>query len=489
MSVFAFRDLPFEVKDEIFSKLDRDSMIAASNVCLSWRKVIHSLTSVSTSNCDADVKEKLEKCGWILGSHDVERCNCIELNLSLYKFIGDVPFACSELLPTRFSADYKGFLLSKHKVLVHSDIYGKGFSIFDLSQEKWEQIELFDKLRIVQTCHQVNMRGIWFDVVEKIISVGVQNQTLVIAMEEQFAASEAEMRRALMNKFGFNVDLDGFYDDYCSMTYEGFSRKKIVVWNHETLEFITELDINEEKVLEFAGEEYNGNDIIINCIGMAGNKLVVNLLVEDVECEDRFLIQIWKLDPEITSHENFSYLTTINHNLESGCVTGMFMNSNLLCLANRTHPEEKLILHVFHFDDLSLRSTTVLEDPQRESHHISIEEGSYKIAVLEMWNNKLNVFKFEAANEPICLKIDLNYLVKNPGSMFLANFLMGKIMLINQSGSQFQCIIVNEDGEVVEGNRQDFSLDDLEDVTFCDDGIVSVSSSTMRQQVNFYHTK
>ena len=248
MSVFAFRDLPLEVKDKIFSKLDRDSVIAASHVCLSWRKVIHSLTSVSTSNCDANVKEKLEKCGWILGSHDVERCNCIELNLSLYKFIGDVPFACSELLPTRFSADNKGFLLSKHKVLLHSDIYGKGFSIFDLSQEKMEQNEL-------QTSHQVNMRGIWFDVVEKIISVGVQNQTLVIAMEEQFAASEAEMRRALMNKFGFNVNLDGFHDDYCRMSYEGFSRKKIVVWNHETLEFITELNINEEKALEFAGEE------------------------------------------------------------------------------------------------------------------------------------------------------------------------------------------------------------------------------------------
>ena len=113
MSVFAFRDLPFEVKEKIFPQLDRDSVIAASNVCLSWRKVIHSLTSMkTTSNCDPDLKEKLEKCGWIFGGHDLERCKCIELNLGLFKFIGEVSFACNELQPIRFAAVNKRYLLS-----------------------------------------------------------------------------------------------------------------------------------------------------------------------------------------------------------------------------------------------------------------------------------------------------------------------------------------------------------------------------------------
>ena len=61
--------------DEIFSWLDRESLISASNVCLSWRKVIHELTSLSALKCDSDVKEKLEKCGWIFGEHDFENCN------------------------------------------------------------------------------------------------------------------------------------------------------------------------------------------------------------------------------------------------------------------------------------------------------------------------------------------------------------------------------------------------------------------------------
>ena len=242
------------------------------------------------------------------------------------------------------------------------------------------------------------------------MSAGVENQTLVIAIEERFAVDEMDVFRALLNKYGHNSELySGYQKEYWDKMNDDFNSNKIVVWNHETSELITELNINEEKVLEITGDEFNWNDISINFIEMAGGKLAVNLVMSRY----RFLTQIWKLDTEITSLENLSYLTTIDHNLERGCVIGMYMNSNLLCLANRTYREETLILHVCHFDDLSLRTTTVLEDPQRDSHHISIEEGSNEIAVLEKWNNTLKVFKFEAANEPFCLKIDLNYLVKN----------------------------------------------------------------------------
>ena len=84
----AIGDIPSEVLDEILSDLDGESMIVASKVCLLWRRVVHEFTSLRASKCDPELKEKLEKCGWIFGEHDFEFCKCIELNIGLFKFIG-----------------------------------------------------------------------------------------------------------------------------------------------------------------------------------------------------------------------------------------------------------------------------------------------------------------------------------------------------------------------------------------------------------------
>ena len=60
----AFGDLPLVVLDKIFSFFDNETITNASNVCLSWRQFIHKKTT--PSNCDKDLVEKLEKCGWTM---------------------------------------------------------------------------------------------------------------------------------------------------------------------------------------------------------------------------------------------------------------------------------------------------------------------------------------------------------------------------------------------------------------------------------------
>ena len=51
-----------------------------------------SIKKTTPSNCDSDLVDKLAKCGWTMSyDHDIEKCKCIELNLSLLKFVRKQP--------------------------------------------------------------------------------------------------------------------------------------------------------------------------------------------------------------------------------------------------------------------------------------------------------------------------------------------------------------------------------------------------------------
>merc|ERR1712098_348126 len=199
----------------------------------------------------------------------------------------------------------------------------------------------------------------------------------------------------------------------------------------------------------------------------------------------RYLTQIWTLDTENPSAANLSHLTTLEHDFtyREDYVYSMMMNDKILCLEIYTYDGEKLLLHVFHFSGLSSEShATVLElakeeDNEVQLYNVRLDDLSNKIAVL-LSDSILNVYTLEADTDPVCLKINLNNLdVKNPKNLLMANFLMGKSVLVLNSDSQFQCIIVTEDGEVVEGNKLEFQLGDVKHLTFTADGIISFSKS------------
>merc|ERR1719394_817346 len=136
------------------------------------------------------------------------------------------------------------------------------------------------------------------------------------------------------------------------------------------------------------------------------------------------------------------------------------MNSKLLCLQANKKRGEEIFLNVFLIDDLSTSTTTSVGKGLLHLFQTDIEEGfSNRIAVFRKLDNSLKVYKFFDDNDVFCLEIDLNPVVSmNPGSLLMANFLMGKIMFILKSESQFQCIIVTEEGEVIKGNKQEFQL-------------------------------
>jgi len=402
----AIGDLPSEVLDEIFSNLDGESMIVASKVCLLWRRVVHEFTSLRASKCDTELKEKLEKCGWIFGEHDFEYCKCIELNIGLFKFIGSESLSCQELFCDRQSQSL--YLLPQNKLFNNGFSYGAGILMYDLRQGKFEQSYLLGE----NTSH-------W-----PVYAARVQDQTLIIK-------------------------------DYDS----------IMVWNLKTDQNVSELNFR-GKAFEFTGDRNCRIGLVDFAIGR--HKLALHLAIRSEHRVQLRITQIWKLDTDNPSTENIHYWTTIEHDYGFIVEGKLFMNSKLLCLqANKTGG---IILNVFLIDDLSTSTTTSIESFWFRALQTDIEEGfSNRIAVFRKLDNILKVYKFFDDNDVFCLEIDLSPVVSmNPGSLLMANFLMGKIMFIfkRQEKRQFQCIIVTEEGEVIEGNKQEVQLSLIGAVAF-----------------------
>ena len=407
-------DLPSEVLDEIFSNLDGDSLIVASNVCLSWRRVIHKFTSLHASKCDADVKEKLKKCGWNFGEHDLEHCKCIELNTSsLFKFIGNEALFSQELTPRDRSSNLIHYWLSKNKLFLFTNNDGLGSNIlmYDLSQGKLEPNYLLEE---------------YSSYLDYFSDAVVQDQTLVIA----------------------------YYDfDYNNM--------RIMVWNHKTVQKVSDLNYL-GKIREFTDE--SNNEVEHDNIAIGRHKLAVHLVIREkftFRLKNR-ITQIWTLDTDNPSTENIRYCSIIEHDSSLRSWIGLFMNSKLLCLQAGKNDGSGDLLNVFLIDNLSTSMITSIGSGSQSV----IEEGfSTRIAVFHKSDNSLKVYKFFDGNDVFCLDVNLNHIVSmNHGSLFMANFLKGKIMLILNSQNQFQCIIVTEEGEVIEGNRQEVQLGRVERV-------------------------
>jgi len=399
-------DLPLVALENLLPRLDRESLIAASKVCVSWKKIVHDFTSRRISNVNFDLKEKLAKCGWIMNEHDVERCSCIDLNSSLFKFIGNVPLSCRDLFntPKRFSRK-PIFALSKSK-LFFSDDYNV-VEVFDLKQETMEPIELWKGRDI-----------------EEIKAMHLHDKTLAL------------------------------------IEFDWFAPPRIYILNHETSQFVQRLNENSFKVaMGLTQEEFRTHKIFVFKIALAEDKLAVLLririgfLFESVS----YQTQIWKLYTAEPSTANIQFWKTISidHDIDEDddSFTQLFMNSKLLCLAIYNRRLKKLVLDVLLFDDLSRQTITVFEDIVNGWDAVIEDNCSQRVSVFENKSFILKIYEFDGANVS-CLEVNLSQYAKDSRVMRLNRFMMGKVMLFLYSDGIFQCILVTEDGAVVEGTNQ-----------------------------------
>ena len=470
-------DLPSEVMDKIFSMVDRESKIAASNVCLSWRKIIHELTFLSALKCDSDVKEKLKKCGWIFGEHDFENCNCIKLNTGLLQFIANVPLLSKEVTG---SHNYLYSLLSNNKLLLYSCRFSASIQSYELNDGELERNYLFvDNLR--SGTEEIN--GICFEVKKSIQNAVVQDQTLVIYLVEEFDEDDSDELMAwicMQEENGRDADSDEFFENIS--TAEHFTREKIMVWNHETYDLTSELNFH-EKAIEFIGGRGQSDvdtHIEVRDVAIGRHTLAVNFQsrsVYGVQC----FTQIWKLDTEHPDAENLRYCSTVGHGFSEKIVCNkLFINSKILCF--QASKGFELFLQVFlnDADDHSFKTTISIGQGSGSNFNIKLDEGiSKKIAVFNKLENTLKIYTFFSDTDTNCLEISLSHiLVGNPGRLVMANFLMGKLMFILEGSNQFQCIIVTEEGEVIEGNNHVVQLDVVREVPYSAEGIVTVSRTS-----------
>ena len=466
LAVIGVRKLPLEVLDKIFSSLDRESLIAASNVCVNWKKVIHDYTSTSTSSCDPDpdLQEKLKKCGWIMNEHDVEKCQCIELNTGLLKYITSEFLSCRvlSLNTDRLVSKNKPICISNNKLcyidsktncasLTEND----SVSIIDLSRNSRAEIDLSEHI------NTVDFMGVMDE--EEVKAMCAHDKTLVIVCGTPY------------------------YDS-------------ITVWNLETLQYVTELNIlDQEKIIGIKDVSRNDVEVRFHGVALDKGKLAVNIKFRQIK-DGRYCIVcqtlLWKLDTEDPSTESIRYWKTIVldhiYSESEKYLLRMFMNSKLLVLTIR----KKLV--VFNLVNLSKVNSSI-EIKEEFSYRNRVltydimleKEMSYKIAVFNKRRNHLTIYKIESNSYHFWLGIDLNHFIaKEPSALSMTNFLMGKVMLILNSARHFQCIIVTEDGLVVEGNKQETRRNHpISKFIVHADGIVALTSryGVWKKRLLFYH--
>jgi len=423
MAGAGLENLPLVALENLLPRLDRESLIAASKVCVSWKRIVHDFTSRHVTNdVDSDLRDKLVKCGWILSEHDVERCRCIELYTSLFKFIGNVPMSCRELhrfsdsdLYDLYDSDLYALALSQSKLF---------FTAYDDGGDK-EVVKVLDFMKETRM-EQIEYPSKRNDCLNGI----VHDKTLAVLM---LAEQEPD-------------------DDM----------HIVCIWNHETLQLIHCLNENSFKTaMGLTQEELHTHKIDVSEIALAEDKLAVFLEIwverKLISCQ----AQIWMLDTAEPSTANIRIWKTIEYDDAFGRyrypisidVHAMVMNSKLLCLAIMQRMENKLVLDFLLFDDLSRHTDLVYETDDFDL--VIDDEGSKRVSVLDKQRFILKVYKFDGANGSTCVRIvNLSKYAKDSGVLRLNRFMMGKAVLIHCSDGKFKCILVNEDGDVIEGTNQ-----------------------------------
>jgi len=437
-SMATIDDFSAELLNKIFSKLGRESLLAASNVCVSWRRVIHNYTS-PPSNMDSDLQEKLEKCGWIMSEHDIEKCKCIELNTSLLKFIGnrELSFRVLCQLESELNDDIL-FGRSGSKLCFISKS-GESISVLDATKEKAVKV------------NQWNWGGF----------------SDLNVIERDPRKKKDILKRQLYIKDNTLMLVDAYLQPFVFIVI------RVHMWNLNTLQYVTELDYHDEdKFVGLTSEEYavlassSVNATVVRVEPAFGaNELALNIMFSIGDLT-KYQTQIWKFDPAAPSSEEITYLSTIEQDFEYPDyeqVYSMIINSKLLCIAIHSTIEDNVVLYVYSRDDPNHHTTMIAmeETPENEIPSCVLifeSEVSNKIACLDEKNNILQVYKFDDVSS-LCFKIDLNqFVANNPRKLSHMVFLMGKLVIVIPTaiGGQFQCIIVKEDGEVIEGKKQNF---------------------------------
>jgi len=401
----SFEDLPHVVWKVIYSYMDRESVLRASNVCVSWRKMIHDLSS--PSNCDSELKVKLEKCGWIMSEHDVEKCSCINLNMGLYKFIKNVPLSFEKVCEATVLQNDLRFCVSESR-LCYAMNDARSISVFHLTTQ--EELKT------------INMD---------------------LYLEED---GEIFMYNALQSIDNTLVILENSHDLYSK-------KKKIHLWNLKNAEYVAEINVS--------GQAKIGYNFDIDHVELTKNKLLVMLHIYNDDGDSLGQFLIWNLDTEDPSTSNLTHWRTIDRNRDYA--KKVCMNSKLFC-----YIRDELELRIYHFDDLPNFKTKSLNEKEDgcawDFLEVKLESGdSGRLAIYDGMLRKLRVYNLDDDDVDVEIQVDFSSIPnKISSTILMSGFFMDNIIFVNldpkenkwwQQENELNFIIVTKMGDVVEGNK------------------------------------
>jgi len=421
----SFEELPLVAWEVLYSHMDKESVLHASNVCVSWRKMIHALSF--PSNCDSELQDKLEKCGWIMSEHDVTNCKCINLKMGLYKFIINVPGSYKKVCDD-FGWDNLSFCVSKSRIYyAHAMTGARSISIFHpTNQEKLDTINM--DFYLEEDCYF------------PLIGLHSFDNTLVVLEDSS-------------------------------------TIKKIHLWNLQKIEYVVELNISEKAK--------SGYNFYIEQVKITKNKLLVMLRIDDDDELDQFLI--WNLDTEDPATSNLSHWTTIDH-YDNGCDAEVYMNSKLFCFFSRPS-YDKRELRIFRFDELPNFKTKAFDDEEDFlswdfDNQVKLQSGdSGRLAVYDEKFDKLRVYNLDNGVD-VEIQVDLSRIQKMFSCVILG-FFMDNIILVHldHQENEFNFIIVTEVGDVVESNNQKIMHYGMKDAFLDVDNFAMMMYSNLTEDV------
>jgi len=300
------------------------------------------------------------------------------------------------------------------------------------------------------------------------------------------------------------------YDQTLVVSSGTLSYDRIMVWNLKTLQHITDLNIEDHEKLVRIDVQSDKDNVSVIAVAMDRGHLAVTIRLNQVDSASCiiFQTQLWKLNTEDPHTDNICYWKTIVHDYIYSKVNDnkyslrMFVNAKYLCLALKSNECGAIKLQAFYLNDLSnAEEIAELFLEGGTDYDIRLEtEMSNKIAVFDKGRIILKVYNLSPNKDNCCFEINLHqFLGKEPGNFVLANFLLGKLMLIRERArdNEIKFFIVTEDGAVIEGNKLELQQRDcrIQNIFFHADGIV-VYTIKIREiwgevlkKLFFYHPK
>jgi len=485
----SFRKVPEELLFILFSYLDKETKLVATEVCWHWRIIIHEMSWKSISKLakeDNAMKKDFSMLGWMEKEHELRDCKCIDLHLVPYYPFKNAAWTMSSYANfSTYSIEDEAVVFVQNK-LICAETFKADYEFEDADDGKWV----------------TNVNLYQLDLAEMFPSF---KEVKKIRYEEEDLSRDEIF---IMLKT---------YDNTLILTevfWESLEEVKITLWNIEDWSFVCEVPLHEtiNGILKskYEDEETDTNinievqsDIFVE---VCKDVFVVYVNVRDGDDSINFksLALFWKFDAS-----NPAVPSLLTYSLEEAeNVSDLLLNAMFLCKIKSGQPQ------VFALDDIRNNDTSKswgFDVSDSAGDRRWLEGGNSKrLAVYNSRGNRLKVFNIESGECLFSIELNLiNNLISDPkwniyqdqDSLYPRGFqfYLGNLILFqplvgysDQSKFRYQLVILDEkaSNQVLLGAQLDLKLPDNDPNGFDPSSLfIGPGSIVNRSQFHTYYWK